>query len=82
MAEVDLTNSGSSVDETVSYVLTDHLGSVDVITGQNGTPVADMSFSAFGQRREPGTWQHPVGAAEVQDDHNADRYGFTHQEML
>lgn len=99
VAEVDLTNSGSSVDETVSYVLTDHLGSVDdvqgstsaaggrklgaaVITGQNGAVVADMSFSAFGQRREPGTWQHPVGAAEVQADHDADRYGFTHQEML
>ena len=33
VAEVDLTNSGSSVNETVSYVLTDHLGSVDDVQG-------------------------------------------------
>ncbi len=82
VAEVDLTNSGSSVNETVSYVLTDHLGSVDVITNQTGAVVADMSFSAFGSRREPGTWEPPVGATETQADHAADRYGFTHQEML
>ena len=99
VAEVDLTNSGSSVVEKVSYVLTDHLGSVDdvqgstsaaggrkpgaaVITNASGTPVADMSFSAWGGRREPGTWEAPVSVAETQTDHNADRYGFTHQEML
>ena len=82
VAEVDLTNSGSSVNETVSYVLTDHLGSVDVITNASGAVVADMSFSAWGGRREPGTWEAPVGTAEIQTDHDADRYGFTHQEML
>lgn len=31
VAEVDLNNSGSAVNETVSYVLTDHLGSVDFL---------------------------------------------------
>ncbi len=82
VAEVDLTNSGSSVNETVSYVLTDHLGSVAVITNVSGTVVADMSFSAFGHRRELGTWEALVGTAEIQTDHDADRYGFTHQEML
>ncbi len=33
VAEVDLTNSGGSVNETVSYMLTDHLGSVDDVHG-------------------------------------------------
>ena len=55
---------------------------MDVITSQTGTVVADMSFSAVGHRREPGTWEAPVGTAEIQTDHDADRYGFTHQEML
>ncbi len=99
VAEVDLTNSGSTVNETVSYVLTDYLGSVDdvhgctsaaggrkpgaaVITDHNGPPVADMSFGAGGNRREPATWVPPGGASETQADHAADRYGFTHQEML
>ncbi len=53
-----------------------------MITNASGAVVADMSFSAFGHRREPGTWEAPVSAAETQTDHNADRYGFTHQEML
>ena len=82
VAEVDLSNSGSTVNETVSYVLTDHLGSVDVITSQTGAVIADMSFGAFGNRRAPGTWLPPVGSAETAADHAADRYGFTHQEML
>ncbi len=37
---------------------------------------------AWGGRREPGTWLPPVGSTETQADHQADRYGFTHQEML
>ena len=46
VAEVDLTNSGSSVNETVSYVLTDHLGSVDDVQG---------STSAAGGRKPGAT---------------------------
>ena len=87
VAEVNLSNSGSTVNETVSYVLSDHLGSVDVVrtvNASNGTVIGTqyMSFSAWGGRREPNTWLPPVTQAEAQADHNADRYGFTHQEML
>ncbi|HKU17658.1 MAG TPA: RHS repeat-associated core domain-containing protein [Candidatus Saccharimonadales bacterium] len=86
VAEVDLSNSGSSVVEKISYVLSDHLGSTDVVetTDVNGNVLSttDMSFGAFGNRREPGTWLPPVGSSEAQADHQADRYGFTHQEML
>lgn len=86
VAEVDLSNSGSSVVEKISYVLSDHLGSVDVVetTDVNGNVLSttDMSFSAWGNRREANTWLPPVGSSETQTDHQADRYGFTHQEML
>ncbi|MDE2346368.1 MAG: hypothetical protein KGL13_07855, partial [Gammaproteobacteria bacterium] len=87
VAEVDLSNSGSTVNETVSYVLSDHLGSVDVVQTVNASTGAVigtqyMSFSAWGGRREPNTWLPPVTQAEAQADHNANRYGFTHQEML
>ncbi|HKU17656.1 MAG TPA: RHS repeat-associated core domain-containing protein [Candidatus Saccharimonadales bacterium] len=86
VAEVDLSNSGSSVVEKISYVLSDHLDSVDVVetTDVNGNVLSttDMSFGAFGNRREPNTWLLPVGSTETQTDHAANRYGFTHQEML
>ncbi|HKU17653.1 MAG TPA: RHS repeat-associated core domain-containing protein, partial [Candidatus Saccharimonadales bacterium] len=86
VAEVDLSNSGSNVVEKISYVLSDHLGSVDVVetTDASGNLLSttDMSFSAWGGRREPSTWLPPVGSSETQTDHAADRYGFTHQEML
>jgi len=82
VAEVDLTQGSGSVTENISYVFTDHLGSVDVITDQSGTPIASMSFGAWGNRRLPSTWLPAVSATETQADHDADRYGFTHQEML
>lgn len=44
VAEVNLTGSGGTVTEVVNYVLTDHLGSVDVVTSQTGAVIADMSF--------------------------------------
>jgi RHS repeat-associated protein len=88
VAEVDLTNNGSAVNEAISYVLTDHLGSVDVVTDQNGNIVVEngvqaaFSFGAFGDRRNPTTWMKPQSSSQVTADHQADRYGFTHQEML
>lgn len=80
VAEVDLSNSGSTVTEAINYVFSDHLGSVDVVMDSTGNH--SMSFGAFGNRREPGTWLPPVGATETQTDHTLTRYGFTHQEML
>lgn len=80
VAEVDLANSGGLVTEKVSYIFTDHLGSVDVVMSPTGNQY--MSFGAFGKRRDVGTWTGTVGTVETQADHDADRYGFTHQEML
>lgn len=80
VAEVDLANSGGLVTEKVSYIFTDHLGSVDVVMSPSGNTFE--SFGAFGKRRDVTTWQAPLGSTETQADHDADRYGFTHQEML
>jgi RHS repeat-associated protein len=88
VAEVDLQSNGSGVTEAVKYILTDHLGSVDVVTDQSGNIMVEngvqtaFSFGAFGARRNPTTWMKPQSSSQVTADHAADRYGFTHQEML
>ncbi len=40
---------------TMSYLLADHLGGVATIVSNKGAPDVNESFSAFGQRRDPGT---------------------------
>ena len=40
------------------YVHTDHLGSLNVITSQSGSIEQEMSFDAWGNRRDPNTWQN------------------------
>jgi RHS repeat-associated protein len=85
MVEVDLIQ-GSSTTEKISHIFTDHLGSTDVVqttdVNNNILSTNNMSFGAWGNRRLATTWLPPVGATETQADHAADRYGFTHQEML
>ena len=78
------------------YLLTDHLGSVDVATDASGNVVAGtgFSFEAFGQRRDPSTWQVPANSAQVDMDRSSStsngmstpsgvtHRGFTGHEML
>lgn len=40
------------------YVHTDHLGSINVITDQNGAVVENYSFDAWGRRRNPVDWTY------------------------
>jgi RHS repeat-associated protein len=47
-----VTRTGTT--DTVSYLLGDHLGSVDTITNANGLISQKMSFDAWGKRREAG----------------------------
>jgi len=42
----------TSSAEHIDYLHRDHLGSIDVITGANGTVLRNLSFDAFGSRRE------------------------------
>ncbi|MFW6222073.1 MAG: RHS repeat-associated core domain-containing protein, partial [Bacteroidota bacterium] len=44
-------------DENLYYIHTDHLGSIRAITDQNRDIVARYSFDAWGNRRNPDTWQ-------------------------
>ena len=57
------------------YVHVDHLGSVDVLTNESGTPVEKRSYDPFGQRRNP-AWGGPVQASFP----NLTTVGFTGQE--
>jgi RHS repeat-associated protein len=49
---------GGTAPGTV-YVHVDHLGSVDVLTNESGTPVEKRSYDPFGQRRNPAWGQPP-----------------------
>lgn len=42
--------------KTVSYLLTDHLGSTHVIAKSNGSKAEEMSFDVFGARRDATNW--------------------------
>ena len=42
---------------TLYYLFTDHLGSPNLITDASGNTVQELSFDAWGKRRDPATWQ-------------------------
>ena len=69
---------------TTEYVHQDHLGSLDAITRADGTLKADVSFDAFGVRRNAVAWPAlglvPSADLELITD-TTDR-GFTNHEML
>ena len=95
VAVVDLESdtNGNPVINT-QYLLTDHLGSVDEAVDTTGTLIAGTgwSFEAFGQRRDPASWQTPANSAQVTADRSTatsngvtsgvTHRGFTGHEML
>ena len=72
----------ASDQNAVRYVLRDHLGGVDVLTDAMGNIDQEMSFDAWGRRRNAATWQGLADAATVNFDHCATTRGFTDHEML
>jgi len=44
--------------DTLYYIHTDHLGSINVITNQSGVVVKNYSFDAWGRRRNPENWTY------------------------
>lgn len=75
-----ITHQGYNTEE--SYLFTDHLGSVDVITDKNGQIRQQMSFSAWGERRLPANWQQiSIPTVRQQLDSYTNR-GFTGHEMV
>ncbi|WP_176714613.1 RHS repeat domain-containing protein [Alishewanella sp. HH-ZS] len=60
-----------------SYVYTDHLGSVDVITNAAGQLLEKLSFDAFGKRRQVYTAAHVPVALSLASILNKTSRGFT-----
>lgn len=64
------------------YQLQDHLGSVDVITDEQGQVVQELSFDAWGQRRDATNWK-ALGVEDlVEFDTSITNRGFTGHEMV
>ncbi len=49
---------------TTKYLHTDHLGSTDVITDQNGNTAQEVSFDVFGNKRNVSTWNGEITTIE------------------
>lgn len=78
---VALYSRKSSGTNTLSYLLRDHQGSVDVITSSTGTVTVRESFNAYGQRR--GTaWSGSPSAGDLTTINGLTRRGYTGHEML
>ncbi|WP_175453026.1 PQQ-binding-like beta-propeller repeat protein [Microbulbifer yueqingensis] len=76
------TESDGSTQRTSRYLHKDHLGSIDVITDSNGAVVQEMSFDAWGQRRNAQSWEALVKADLTGFDTSLTTRGYTGHEML
>ena len=47
----------NETNENLSYILKDHLGSVHCLLDEEGNLFEEYSFDAWGNRRNPETWQ-------------------------
>ncbi|WP_237067297.1 RHS repeat-associated core domain-containing protein [Microbulbifer guangxiensis] len=64
------------------YLHKDHLGSIDMITDSSGTVLQEMSFDAWGQRRNAQSWEALVNADLAGFDTRLTPRGYTGHEML
>ena len=78
---VAIVNRTSSTT-TTSYLLVDHLGSLDTVTDSSGNVVVKESFDPWGKRRNPATWSGPINGTDDANIANTTRRGFTgHTEL-
>ena len=77
-------NGVSTETETVTtqYLLKDHLGSVAVITNALGGVDQELSYDAWGQRRNAATWGDLTAMAKMSFDVSRTTRGFTGHEMV
>jgi RHS repeat-associated protein len=47
--------------EEINYIHKDHLGSWNTITDESGSRIQELSFDAWGNRRDPATWRAFAG---------------------
>ncbi len=77
------TNAAGELQEVEkAYLYKDHLGSIDFITDANGTVVQEMSFDAWGQRRDVENWSALDLSSVFSFDTSETTRGFTGHEML
>lgn len=76
------TESDGSTQRTSRYLHKDHLGSIDVITDSSGSVVQEMSFDAWGRRRNAQSWEALVNADLAGFDTSLTTRGYTGHEML
>ena len=67
---------------TTQYLLKDHLGSVAVITDALGGVDQELSYDAWGQRRNAATWGDLTAMARMSFDSSRTTRGFTGHEMV
>ena len=77
-------NGVSTETETVTtqYLLKDHLGSVAVITNALGGVDQELSYDAWGQRRNAATWGDLTAMAKMSFDVSRTTRGYTGHEMV
>ena len=66
-------------ESSVFYFHRDHLGSVQSYTDSEGKLVQELSYDAWGRRRNPDTWEYYDNIADAEA---LDRYGFGGHEHL
>jgi RHS repeat-associated protein len=67
---------------TLSYLLSDHQGSVAAITNSSGATVVSESNTPFGTRRNPTTWSGSASNADLASSASITREGYTFQTSL
>ena len=75
-------NNSVEDNRETHYLHKDHLGSVDVITDAAGTIVQEMSFDAWGKRRNAANWQALSSSQLANFDHSLTTRSFTGHEAL
>ncbi|MCD4746096.1 MAG: hypothetical protein K8R58_07340, partial [Bacteroidales bacterium] len=74
---VGIYNITNSANKEMNYILKDHLGSIQCITDGQGNLVEELSFDAWGRRRNPTDWSYNNIPASFMFDR-----GFTMHEHL
>ncbi|MDM3872664.1 SpvB/TcaC N-terminal domain-containing protein, partial [Porticoccus sp. W117] len=76
-------NSNDQLQSTdTNYQYHDHLGSIDVITDDTGAIVQELSFDAWGERRDATDWTALSQSELTTFDSSITTRGFTGHEML
>ncbi len=72
----------STLVNTWSYLLNDHIGSISAITSSTGAVDINESFTSFGARRNPTTWSGAPASSDLTTIAGLSREGFTFQTAL